>query len=135
MFIFIFLGAYYIMLKSVREVLISIVALLVLDGIYIYLTHKIFADQIVNVQRVVMTLKPMGALVCYVLLIAGLNYFIIQRNRSIPEAFFLGLVIYGVYDSTNYATLKKWEANVAIMDTLWGGSLFALTTAITYYLA
>ena len=135
MFIFIFLGAYYIMLKSVREVLISIVALLVLDGIYIYLTHKIFADQIVNVQRVVMTLKPMGALVCYVLLIAGLNYFIIQRNRSIPEAFFLGLVIYGVYDSTNYATLKKCEANVAIMDTLWGGSLFALTTAITYYLA
>jgi uncharacterized membrane protein len=135
MFIFIFLVAYYIMLKSVREVLISIVALLVLDGIYIYLTHKIFADQIVNVQRVVMTLKPMGALVCYLLLIAGLNYFIIQRNRSIPEAFFLGLVIYGVYDSTNYATLKKWEANVAIMDTLWGGSLFALTTAITYYLA
>jgi len=123
------------MLKSVREVLISIVALLVLDGIYIYLTHKIFADQIVNVQRVVMTLKPMGALVCYVLLIAGLNYFIIQRNRSIPEAFFLGLVIYGVYDSTNYATLKKWESSVAIMDTLWGGSLFALTTAITYYLA
>jgi uncharacterized membrane protein len=135
MFIFIFLGAYYIMLKSVREVLISIVALLVLDGIYIYLTHKIFADQIVNVQRVVITLKPIGALVCYVLLIAGLNYFIIQRNRSIPEAFFLGLVVYGVYDSTNYATLKKWEANVAIMDTLWGGSLFALTTAITYYLA
>ena len=123
------------MLKSVREVLISIVALLVLDGIYIYLTHKIFADQIINVQRVVMTLKPLGALVCYILLIAGLNYFIIQRNRSVPEAFFLGLVIYGVYDSTNYATLKKWEANVAIMDTLWGGSLFALTTAITYYLA
>jgi uncharacterized membrane protein len=123
------------MLKSVREVLISIVALLVLDGIYIYLTHKIFADQIVNIQRVVMTLKPIGALVCYILLVAGLNYFIIQKNRSIPEAFFLGLVIYGVYDSTNYATLKKWEANVAIMDTLWGGSLFALTTAITYYLA
>ena len=123
------------MLKSVREVLISIIALLVLDGIYIYLTHKIFADQINNVQRVVMTLKPMGALVCYALLIAGLNYFIIQRNRSIPEAFFLGLVIYGVYDSTNYATLKKWDSSVAIMDTLWGGALFALTTAITYALA
>jgi len=123
------------MLKSVREVLISIVALLVLDGIYIYLTHKIFADQIINIQRVVMTLKPLGAIVCYALLIAGLNYFIIQRNRSIPEAFFVGLVIYGVYDSTNYATLKKWEPSVAIMDTLWGGSLFALTTAITYSLA
>lgn len=123
------------MLKSVREVIISTIALLILDGCYIYLTQKLFADQIVNIQRVVMTLKPMGAVVCYALLVAGLNYFIIQRNRSIPEAFFLGLVIYGVYDSTNYATLKKWQADIAIMDTLWGGSLLALTTAITYALA
>ena len=123
------------MLKSVREVIISTIVLLILDGCYIYLTQKLFADQIVNIQRVVMTLKPMGAVVCYALLVAGLNYFIIQKNRSIPEAFFLGLVIYGVYDSTNYATLKKWQPDIAIMDTLWGGSLFALTTAITYYLA
>jgi len=123
------------MLKSSREIIISTVTLLVLDGIYIYLTQKLFSDQIINIQRVVMQLKPMGAIVCYLLLIIGLNYFIIQRNRSVTEAFILGLVIYGVYDSTNYATLKKWTAELAILDTVWGGSLFALTTYITYMLA
>jgi uncharacterized membrane protein len=123
------------MLKSTREIIISTVTLLVLDGIYIYLTQKLFSDQITNIQRVVMQLKPIGAIVCYLLLIVGLNYFIIQRDRSVTEAFILGLVIYGVYDSTNYATLKNWTAELAILDTVWGGSLFALTTYITYMLA
>jgi uncharacterized membrane protein len=123
------------MTKAVREIIISTIVLLVLDGLYIYLTHKAFSDQIVNIQRVVMQLKPAGAVVCYLLLVAGLNYFIIQKNRSIPEAFFLGLVIYGVYDSTNYATIKKWSVELSIMDALWGGILFALTTKLTYMLA
>jgi uncharacterized membrane protein len=61
-----------------------------------------------------------------------LNYFIIKNNRSILEAFLFGLVIYGVYDSTNYAMLKKWNPYLAMMDTLWGGVLFATTTAVTY---
>lgn len=123
------------MLKSTREILISTVVLLILDGIYIYLTKNMFADQITNIQRVVMQLKPLGAIICYALLVAGINYFIIQRNRSVLEAFFLGVLIYGVYDSTNYATLKKWTPELAVLDTLWGGSLFALTTYITYNLA
>jgi len=123
------------MLKSTREILISTITLLILDGIYIYLTKNMFADQITNIQRVVMQLKPLGAIVCYALLVAGINYFIIQRNRSVLEAFFLGVVIYGVYDSTNYATLKKWTPELAVLDTLWGGSLFALTTYITYNLS
>jgi len=123
------------MTKAVREIIISAVVMLILDGIYLYITQKAFSDQIINIQRVVMQIKMLGVVACYALLIGGLNFFIIQRNRSITEAFLFGLVIYGVYDSTNYATLKKWQADIAIMDTLWGGSLFALTTAITYALA
>jgi uncharacterized membrane protein len=123
------------MTKAVREVIISAIVMLILDGLYIYITHKAFSDQIINIQRVVMQVKYLGAVICYALLIGGLNYFIIQRNRSVVEAFFFGLVVYGVYDSTNYATLKKWTGELAIMDTIWGGSLMALTTYITYNLA
>jgi uncharacterized membrane protein len=48
------------------------------------------------------------------------------------EAVILGVVIYGVYESTSYALFKKWNLNLAIMDTLWGGALFGITTALVY---
>ena len=120
------------MLKWVKELLVSTIVLLILDFAYIGINLRAFQDQITTVQRVVMQLKPEGAVICYILLIFALNYFIIKNNRSIMEAFSLGLVIYGVYDSTNYAMLKKWNPYLAIMDTLWGGVLFATTTAVTY---
>ena len=63
-----------------------------------------------------------------------LNYFIIDKKKSIADAFLLGIVIYGVYESTNYAILDKWNTKAVAMDTLWGGILFALTTKATYYM-
>jgi len=67
-------------------------------------------------------------------LVAGLHYFIISQHKSIKDAFFLGIVIYGVYETTSYALLEKWPAQAMLIDTLWGGILFALTTYITYAL-
>jgi len=40
----------------------------------------------------------------------------------------LGIVIYGVYETTNYALLKDLSILTVIIDTLWGGLLFASTT-------
>lgn len=48
------------------------------------------------------------------------------------EAFLLGLVIYGVYETTTYSVLKNWKISTVITDTLWGGVLFYLTTFFTY---
>jgi uncharacterized membrane protein len=35
-----------------------------------------------------------------------------------------------VYESTNYAILKDWKIQTLLMDGLWGGILFGLTTYI-----
>jgi hypothetical protein len=91
-----------------------------------------FEDQIVKVQRVVMQLRWEGALLCYLVLVFGINYFIIQPRKSVYDAFILGVVIYAIYETTNYATLKKWSETMVMMDSLWGGILFALTTYLTY---
>jgi uncharacterized membrane protein len=122
------------MLKWVKEVILSTIVLLILDAGFIYLNKDLFQHQIAAVQRVILQFRPEGAMICYFLLAIGINYFIIQKNRSILEAFLLGFIIYGVYESTNYSTLKKWSPYLAIMDTLWGGTLFALTTYVTYAL-
>jgi uncharacterized membrane protein len=110
--------------------LISAIVFLSLDSVYLTLTSNYFKKQIQNVQGSELKMNFLGAAICYVFLIFGINYFIIKPRKSVSDAFLLGIVIYGVYETTNYAILKNWAILSVILDTLWGGTLFALTTYI-----
>lgn len=119
-------------MNQLNRWLFSAAIILALDFIYMNLNQSAFESQIVRIQRVVMKVKPVPALMCYALLVFALNYFILRTHRPILDAFMLGLIINGVLESTNYAIFKKWDWKIATMDGLWGGVLFALTTAIIY---
>ena len=71
-----------------------------------------------------------GAVACFIFLVLVLNYFILNAYNSVMDAFILGIVIYGVFETTNLVLFKKWPTYIAVMDTIWGGILFALTTYI-----
>ena len=45
-----------------------------------------------------------------------------------------GLVVYGVYDMTNMATLQDYGLKVAVMDMAWGTVLNAVGTLLLYFL-
>lgn len=113
-------------------IFVSGIIMLLLDFVYLSSLSKTYSDQVAAIQRTVMSLKMEGAALCYLFLIFGLYYFILKDNKSPFDAFLLGLVIYGVYEATTYAIFKKWPLNLVIIDTLWGGTLFALTTLLTY---
>ncbi len=113
--------------------IVSAIVFVVLDSIYLNLIKGHFSALIKNIQGSPLVLNMesyVSIAICYIFLITGLNYFIIKPNRSIQDAFLLGLVIYGVYETTNYALFKGWTLFTVIVDTLWGGILFALTTYI-----
>ena len=116
-----------------KGVFFSSIILLLLDSVYLTLVGKAYSQQIFNIQKLPMKVNFSGALFSYLFLIVGLNYFIISKNKSVLDAGILGTVIYGVYDATSYAVLKDWDETLAIVDTLWGGVLFASTTAITKF--
>ena len=110
--------------------LISAITFITIDSFYLNIMKNYFYKQIQSVQGTPPKLNFLGAALCYVFLIVGLNYFIIKPRKSVNEAFLLGLVIYGVYETTNYALFQKWKMLTVIIDTLWGGILFASTTYI-----
>ena len=110
--------------------LISAIILIVIDFAYLKVMNGYFNNQIKSVQGSPIKMNYLGAALCYILLIAGINYFIIKPRRSVSDAFLLGIIIYGVYETTNYALLKNWSILTVIIDTLWGGTLFAATTYI-----
>lgn len=44
-------------------------------------------------------------------------------SAALTGGVILGLMAYGTYEFTNFATLADWTAEQVIVDTLWGGVL------------
>lgn len=45
----------------------------------------------------------------------------------------LGLVAYGTYDFTNFATLRDWPPLVTFVDLAWGATLTAISALAGYW--
>jgi uncharacterized membrane protein len=120
---------------SFSEIGVSAITMLALDGLYLQTMKNPFSDQLIKVQGSPLVLKILPTIICYMLLVFGLNYFIISKKQSVYDAFLLGIVIYGVYDATTYALITKWSPQLALIDTLWGGILMSITAYITYRFA
>ena len=116
------------------SLILSAVILLILDGLFLtFIAGPIFKIQIADIQSSPLKLNATGAILSYVFLIFGLNYFIISKRRPVLDAFLFGLTVYGVYETTTLALLKNWRIQTVLIDTLWGGILFALTTFLIYF--
>jgi uncharacterized membrane protein len=87
------------------------------------------------------TNKIIGAIIAYVLLALAIYYFIVMpafKENTLIESYYniilkgciLGLVIYGVYDGTNLATINNFGMKEAIADTMWGTFLFGLISGV-----
>ena len=117
------------------SILISAIVLIILDSVYLHLMTGYFKRQVMAVQGSPLQLNLVGAALCYVFIIFGLNYFIIKNRKSVKDAFLLGIVVYAIFELTNLALFKNWHILSVLIDTLWGGVLFGLTTAIVYKLS
>jgi uncharacterized membrane protein len=112
--------------------LLAAIIFVVLDGIYLNLVKDVFNKQIKSIQGSDIQINYIYTAITYIFLIFGLNYFIIQKNRSVKDAALLGLTIYAVYEFTNLSLFKNWSLLIAIIDTIWGTLLYGLTTALVY---
>jgi len=106
------------------------IIILLLDFLYMQIIYKKFNNLIFNVQNSDIKLNITGAILCYSLIIFMLYHFIIKENKSILDAFILGFCTYGIYETTNLSLFNKWKISTTIIDTIWGGILYALTTYI-----
>lgn len=116
------------------QYLLGAIVLIVLDGIYLNIIKQHFIKQINAVQGSTIKVNFTAAILTYVFLIFGVNYFIIRKRLPVTDAMLLGLVIYATYELTSKALLKNWYWTTVILDTSWGAILFGLTTAIVYKL-
>jgi uncharacterized membrane protein len=101
---------------------------LVIDCLFLYNIKNLFNQQIIKVQGSGIDPNIYACILSYIFLIIPLYWFIIKEKKNGYDAFLLGISIYGVYEYTNLALLKNWNVQTTVIDTIWGGCLFAIVT-------
>lgn len=123
-----------------NKLILSSILLLLLDFMWIggYMGGE-YKKMIRKIQGSDMQLQVIYAILSYTLMIIGLNVFVIPNinkdnlfNDSLKYGFLFGIILYGVYDFTIGAVLKDWNFKLAIMDVLWGGTVYFLATYLTF---
>lgn len=135
---------------NITDLIVVAVIILALDAVFLTAMKDTFARQVMLVQGTAMKVNIPSAAVCYVLIVVGLYYFVLRHiivpnatsaaasiqtmrlNDGIKAAFFLGILVYGVYETTTLAILRNWSPVTALIDTVWGGTLFALSAYLFY---
>lgn len=131
--------------QTITDLVVLAVIVLALDGVFLYTASDFFSRQIMLVQGTALKVNIPGAAACYLLIVLGLYYFVLRHiivaNASsaaasiqtmrlrdgMVTAFLLGVFVYGVYETTTLALLRNWSPITSIIDTTWGGTLFALS--------
>ena len=127
-------------MKTLYVFLILIVILGVLDFIWLGVVAKKFyvrefEDMLKNPFNIY------SAIVVYLLLALGIFIFVLNNNfvktplSALVVGAVFGVIVYGVYDLTNYATIQNYSLKVVFVDMLWGGCIAGVSAFLTKYFA
>jgi len=113
---------------TIKLAAVGALAFMVLDGVWLGLLMKNFyRAQLAPIARLAdggIAPNWPAAFVVYALLGAGIALFVIPRAATVSLAalygILFGLVVYGVYDFTNYSTLRQWPFALTLADVAWG---------------
>ncbi len=126
------------MKKALIAYVSTLLTFLLLDGIWLGL---LMAPTYRELLGSLMLEKPLllPAAVFYCLYVIGCVVFVVlpalSWQRAAKLGALLGLVAYGTYDLTNWATLRDWSVQVSLMDWAWGTVATAVACTVGYLVA
>lgn len=124
--------------KTIFAYLGTLLAFLVLDGLWLGVlmgpTYKSLLGPLMLDQP-----RLLPAALFYLLYALGCVILVVLPSASWLRAArlgaLLGLVAYGTYDLSNWATLHGWSAGLAVMDMAWGTCLTAACCTVGFLCA
>lgn len=122
--------------KIIYAYLGTLFAFLVLDGLWLGVlmgpTYKSLLGPLMLDQP-----RLLPAVLFYLLYVVGCVVLVVVPSASWQRAArlgaLLGLVAYGTYDLSNWATLQGWSAELAVMDMAWGTFLTAACCTVGHW--
>ncbi|MCX4217106.1 MULTISPECIES: DUF2177 family protein [unclassified Pseudomonas] len=126
------------MKKALIAYVATLLTFLLLDGLWL---GVLMAPTYRELLGSLMLDKPLlvPATVFYCLYVFGCVVFVVMPSltwqRAARMGALLGVVAYGTYDLTNWATLRGWSAQVSLMDWAWGTFATALACSVGFVVA
>lgn len=123
------------MLLHIRQLIFVFISLILLDFAWIKLNSSLYIKMFSSIQNKSISLRPLQLVLVYIFIIIIFSLYIIPEiNENTKEfsvkylmrAGILGICIYGIYNFTNFTIFDKYNWNIAIIDTIWGGILFTI---------
>jgi uncharacterized membrane protein len=104
------------------------------------------------VQGASMKVNLYAGVVAYILMIMGLFFIVIPLMNNEVNKYqsmsyqgklmlalrfggLFGLIVYGIYNSTNLAIFKDYSVQTSLIDTLWGTFVYTITSYLYLELA
>jgi uncharacterized membrane protein len=124
---------------SIISIIIITIVFLALDFMwFIVSVPNLYKPLFEKIQKEELELRLLSGLYAWTLLALSVYYFVLPKSNDVYEAGFygalMGLIIYGVYNGTNYATFKDWTMTAFLFDNLWGIIVTSLTSVAAYKL-
>lgn len=127
--------------NMIKTIFTYFIIIFILDAIVLTLLKQTWNTTIVTVQKETFNPKITYAFFSYILMTFGVYYFVYRHIRkndwirdTLVNGFLFGFVLYGVFDMTNLAIFTKYSFSTALIDMIWGSTLMATSTFLTYYL-
>ena len=120
----------------IKTFFIALIFFFIIDVFWIYFVATPMYKQEVSS---LMELKIPPALLFYVIFLLGLIFFVINPNQdnTLLNVFligaFFGLVTYGTYDLTVYASMNIFSLKLVVADILWGMFISGAVATLTVF--
>lgn len=111
-------------MHAVFVLLVGLASTIVLDGLWLAFLARDMFQQLIG-HLLVPQVHKRAALVVWIIMVVALYYGVLSHPfvQSMFHAFvagvLFGLVLYGVYEFTNFAILSQRPRQMIIIDMLW----------------
>lgn len=119
------------------KTILAAILFAVLDFLWIGLLLKSFYTKMLEPVIGTIRFNLIPAILVYLLLGLGVAFFSARTGvdtvTTLGMGALLGLIVYGVYDMTNMATITNWPVQFAVVDIFWGTLATALVSVLISY--
>ncbi len=129
------------------QLFLLILLFLILDMVYVSFVSSKYTLMINNIQQNTFKIRFVPAVLSYIVLVVALVFVVLpyaQLRKTVDKSmlktaffsgFLIGFAIYGVFNTTNLALFNNYSYSLAVLDVLWGASLFFLITLLFLFLS